>query len=90
MRRYHGMMTKNVPPLLFETDLFVPKDDSYVFVLNSLDHGLIQLDARSMFSGNMKAAGLGRYILPNQGKSNVVFCKKPDRQATWGFALGVV
>ena len=42
----------------------VRMDDPYVPMWELLDYGWVQLDARYMFSGNVKAAGLSIYIIP--------------------------
>jgi hypothetical protein len=72
---------------ILRIDMIVPKDDPYVLMFDSLDYGSIQLDARNVFCGNAKATGLGRYIIPNPRKSNVVFTKKPERKSTRGFSV---
>ena len=65
----------------------VQDNDPYVLKFESSEHGTTCLDARNMFHRNSKAAGLGRYIVPNRRKSNVVLVRKPERKSTWGFSV---
>ena len=42
------------PTPILRTDVIVPKVDPYVLMLDFLDYGCIQLDARNMFCGNVR------------------------------------
>jgi len=65
----------------------VVPDDRFVWEDNTMEHGQMQGDAREMMKGNVKAAGLARYVVRCRiGSSNVKFVPKEGTVKTWGIS----
>ena len=64
---------------------FQVHEEHFIYKGETEELGKFQSDARELLKGRGRSARIGRYIVRNQRKSNVVFDLKRDRVATCGF-----